>query len=111
MMGSILAVEAVPPSRILSTVHGDDQPDFESINDAREFMGTLMALWNHLSEHQASKNPFHFSRIPNIDGEDKEGWVKFSKTRESEISYFLQGLYAGNTPPTPEPFDPYLVGA
>lgn len=117
IMGSILAVEMVQPSHMLQMLHGsdEDRPEFKSIDHAREHMGILMALWNKLAEHQSSKNPFYFSKIPNLEASDREGWLLFCRLRESELTFFLRGLYAGNTPsageliePTKEDLESYL---
>ncbi len=109
IMGSILAVEMVQPSRVLKMLHGEDEnnlPQLTSIDETREFMGILMSLWNKLADNQSIKNPFHFSKVPNLDVNDKEGWVDFARLRESEIEFFLRGLYAGNTPSATELIEP-----
>jgi hypothetical protein len=118
IMGSILAVEMVQPSRVLKILHGEDDkghPQFTSIDQAKEHMGILMGLWNKLTDHQSVKDPFRFSEIPNLAANDKDGWLNFSHLRESEITFFLRGLYAGNTPsgaelltPTEEDLRAYL---
>jgi hypothetical protein len=108
VMGSILAVEMVPPSRVLEILHGEDgeRPEFESIKHAQEHMEILMALWNKLAEHQSLRNPFHFSEIPSLDAGDSEGWMSFCRLRELEITSFLRGLYAGGTPSAAELYEP-----
>ncbi len=118
MMGSILAVEMVQPSRVLEILHGDNEenrPELESLDQATEYMGGLMSLWNKLASHQSFNNPFRFSKIPDLKPDDRDRWLEFCRLRESEFTLFLRGLYAGNTPsagelaePTKELLESYL---
>ena len=104
IMGSILAAEMVQPSRVLEMF--GDAPAYESIEHAREHMGIVMALWNKLASHQTLKNPFRFSQIPDLKADDKDGWIEFCHLRESEITFFLRGIYAGDTPSAGELIEP-----
>lgn len=105
--GSLLAIEMVPPSRVLEILDGDGgEPEFESIGHARKHIGIFMALWNNLTKHQTLGNPFRFSEIPKLDAFDQDGWLNFSRQQESEITFFLRGLYAGSTPSADELLDP-----
>lgn len=109
IMGSILAVEMVQPSRVLKILHGEEtegHPQFTSLDEAKEHMSILMGLWNKLADHQSVKKPFRFSAVPNLEVDDREGWLGFARLRESELNFFLRGLYAGNTPSGGELLEP-----
>jgi hypothetical protein len=69
---------------IVAHVWGGDLPEFTSQDEAEELVQTLEAgLWNRLSEHQNTRNPF---RLPRFE-------VKPTRSaRSREIRGFVDGL-------------------
>src|SRR4030067_1787997 len=46
LYGAVSAPEAVQPSQVLSIIFNRKEPEFESMEEAKSFLGNVMALWN-----------------------------------------------------------------
>ena len=71
---------------------GGELPEFDSIDAANELLNALVAgLWNRLTAHQSSRNPFRLLRFDVV--QTREGFAHFSLVRRQELDGFIEGLF------------------
>jgi uncharacterized protein len=73
--GLLLCPEMIVPSEWLPEVWAmDDQPEFESIEQARETIGAVMAHYNRVAENLAGRtNPYGIV-LEHAEGQDRPFW-------------------------------------
>jgi hypothetical protein len=82
------------PLETVKQLWGGELPEFESAEAVNELLNTLVAgLWNRLTAHQSSRNPF---RLMRFDVEQtREGLKHFAMVRRQELDGFVEGLFGG----------------
>jgi hypothetical protein len=71
---------------------GGELPAFDSIDAVNELLNALVAgLWNRLTEHQSSRNPFRLLRFE--VAQTREGLKHFALVRQQELDGFVEGLF------------------
>ena len=89
LLGSIAATEMVKPSQFLPMIWHGKEPEFNAMDQAQEFLGILMGLWNELAELQSG------GRYPLwlVKGEKNlENFSTYLKIRREELMGFRRGL-------------------
>ena len=92
-LGSIASPDMdVSPIKVVQSLWGGELPAFESLDDAKELVGTLaMGLWNRLSRHQDRNSPFRLTRIQTTA--TRQGLATLAQMRLEEIDGFIEGLF------------------
>ena len=95
-MGGIASpAEHISPIEILKKLWGGELPAFDSLDNFNELLNVLInELWNQLTQHQTTANPFRLTRIE--FNPTREGLLKFSRTRQQEIEGFIDGIYGND---------------
>ena len=71
---------------------GGDLPEFDSIEALNELLNVLVAgLWNRLTAHQSSRNPFRLLRFE--VAQTREGLSHLALVRRQELDGFIEGLF------------------
>ncbi len=71
---------------------GGDLPEFDSIEAVNELFNALIAgLWNRLTAHQSSRDPFRLLRFE--VAQTREGLKHFVLVRQQELDGFIEGLF------------------
>jgi len=71
---------------------GGELPEFETMEAVNELLDALVAgLWNRLTEHQGSRNPFRLLRFEVAP--TREGLKHMALVRQQEVEGFLDGLF------------------
>lgn len=83
---------AVSPLAALAQAWGGELPEFASADEAEEVMQVLVhGLWNRLSEHQSSRNPFRLLRFE--VGPSRKALLDLARMRAQELRGFADGLF------------------
>ena len=70
-------------------------PAFDSIEDFNELLNVLInELWNQLTKHQSTADPFRLSRIEVKP--IREDLRNFARVRQQEIEGFIEGVFGSN---------------
>ncbi len=95
LLGAIASPDPdVKPMNVIASFWGGALPEFDSIDDANELLGTLvMGLWNQLSVHQDPKVPFKAMAVPMEPTAANLG--NFGNVRGQEAEGFVEGLFNG----------------
>jgi hypothetical protein len=82
----------VSPMAPLVQAWGGELPEFGSSDELQEVLDVLMhGLWNRLSEHQSSRNPF---RLPRFEvSRTRRALHDLAHMRAQEITGFVDGLF------------------
>jgi hypothetical protein len=71
---------------------GGELPEFDSMEAVNELLNVLVAgLWNRLTAHQSSRNPFRLLRFD--VAQTREGLKHFALVRRQELDGFVEGLF------------------
>ena len=84
-----LDVSAMAP---VAQAWGGEMPEFVSAAEVEEVVGVLVqGLWNRLSEHQSTRNPFRFPRfeVPAT----RQALHDLARMRAQELKGFVDGLF------------------
>ena len=95
-LGSIASpVLSMSPLAVVQSLWDGDQPVFETPEAANEFFKVLLSgLWNRLTLHQKSRDPF---RVVWVSAEPTRASMgRLAVVRQQELGGFLEGLFAGN---------------
>lgn len=104
LLGSVLAIDLVPPSQLISEVLIDfdgDEIEFETEGQATYFTRELLGLWNEISKYQ--DKPY---KLPSLECEhihhgsecdEKAEWSVYSFRQRMQLEHFLGGLETGGT--------------
>ena len=80
------------PMRVVEDLWGGELPVFDTIDEANELIGALVAgLWNRLARHQDRNSPFRLMRIETAP--TREGLAALTLMRQQEIDAFVEGLF------------------
>jgi hypothetical protein len=92
-MGNIASpVMGASPLETVKQLWGGELPEFDSMEAVNDLLNTLVAgLWNRLTEHQSSRNPFRLIRFD--VAQTREGLTHFALVRRQELDGFVQGLF------------------
>jgi hypothetical protein len=82
----------VSPIRVVEQAWGGELPVFAAQEDAEELIQSLIAgLWNRLSQHQNSRNPF---RLPRTEVKPtRQALLALAQMRSQELAGFVDGLF------------------
>jgi hypothetical protein len=82
----------VSPMAPVAQVWGGEMPEFASTAEVEEVFGVLVhGLWNRLSEHQSSRNPFRLPRFE-VAG-TRQALHDLARMRAQELKGFVDGLF------------------
>jgi hypothetical protein len=85
-------VMSASPLRVVEDLWGGELPVFDTIDEANELIGALVAgLWNRLTRHQDRNSPFRLMRVEAAP--TREGLVALALMRQQEIGGFVEGLF------------------
>ena len=92
-LGSIASpVLGASPMETVKHLWGGELPEFDSMEAVNELLNTLVAgLWNRLTAHQSSRNPFRLLRFD--VAQTREGVKQFALVRSQELDGFVEGLF------------------
>lgn len=83
---------SVSPLAALAQAWGGELPEFASADEAEEVMQVLVrGLWNRLSEHQSSRNPFRLTRYEVAPS--RQALLDLARVRAQELKGFVDGLF------------------
>jgi hypothetical protein len=82
----------VSPMAPVAQAWGGEMPEFASTAEVEEVCGVLMhGLWNRLSEHQSSRNPFRLPRFEVVG--TRQVLHDLARMRAQELKGFVDGLF------------------
>ncbi|MSQ51501.1 MAG: hypothetical protein EXR28_06400 [Betaproteobacteria bacterium] len=92
-LGSIASPNlGVSPMESVKQLWGGELPPFDSMEAANELFSVLIAgLWNRLTAHQSSRNPFRLLRFE--VAQTREGIESLVLVRRQELDGFVEGLF------------------
>jgi hypothetical protein len=80
------------PMRVVEGLWGGELPVFDTIDEANELIGALVAgLWNRLTRHQDRNSAFRLMRVETAP--TREGLAALALMRQHEIGGFVEGLF------------------
>ena len=82
----------VSPMAPVAQAWGGEMPEFASASEVEEVVGVLVqGLWNRLSEHQSTRNPFRLPRfeVPTT----RQALHDLARVRTQELKGFVDGLF------------------
>ncbi len=82
----------VSPMAPIAQAWGGEMPEFASSEEVEEVIGALVnGLWNRMSEHQSSRNPFRLPRfeVPST----RQALHDLARQRAQELMGFVDGLF------------------
>jgi hypothetical protein len=85
----------ISPIQVLQSLWGGQLPAFETTDEANALFEVLLSgLWNRLTGHQKSRDPFRLVRF-NTEA-TRQSLGHLAQVRCQELAGFLEGLFAGN---------------
>ena len=93
--GCIAATNLVKPSQYYPMIFREEGANFESEEEANEFLANLMSLWNSFANWNPETKPFILPKDEYPDTHD--GFKQRVKDNSSLIEYFIKGLDLGGT--------------
>lgn len=82
----------VTPMAPFAQAWGGELPEFASTEEVEELMQVLMqGLWNRLSEHQSTRNPFRLPRFEVLP--TRQALHDLTRMRAQELKSFVDGLF------------------
>ena len=92
-LGNIASpVMGASPMETVKQLWGGELPAFDSMDAVNELLNVLVAgLWNRLTAHQSSRNPFRLMRFD--VAQTREGLKHFALVRRTELDGFVEGLF------------------
>lgn len=92
-LGSIASpVPGASPLDTVKRLWGGELPPVDSVDALNELFTVLVAgLWNRLTEHQNSRNPFRLLRFDVAP--TREGLGRLALVRRQELDGFVEGLF------------------
>ncbi len=92
-LGSIASpVPGASPMATVKQLWGGELPPVDSVDEVNELFAMLVAgLWNRLTEHQNSRNPFKLLRFD--VSQTREGLGHLALVRKQELDGFVEGLF------------------
>jgi hypothetical protein len=92
-LGNIASpVMGASPMETVKQLWGGELPAFDSMEAVNELLDVLVAgLWNRLTAHQSSRNPFRLMRFD--VAQTREGLKHFALVRRQELDGFVEGLF------------------
>lgn len=92
-LGSIASpVLGASPMQAVKGLWGGDGPEFESTEQTKELFDVLVAgLWNRLTAHQSSRDPFRLARFEVAP--TREALKHIALVRQQELDGFIEGLF------------------
>ena len=83
------------PIQVVQSLWGGQLPAFETTDEANALFEVLLSgLWNRLTGHQKSRDPFRLVRF-NTEP-TRQSLAHLAQVRRQELEGFLEGLFGGN---------------
>ena len=83
------------PIQVVQSLWGGQLPAFETTDEVKALFDLLLSrLWNRLTGHQKSRDPFRLVRFNTEPTRQSLGHL--AQVRRQELAGFLEGLFAGN---------------
>lgn len=83
---------AASPMETIKQLWGGELPEFDSIEDLNELFNVLISgLWNRLTAHQSSRNPFRLLRFE--VAQTRASLNHLALVRRQELDGFVEGLF------------------
>jgi len=95
LLGALAATNIPSMQYVIPASWGGREPEFASMDQAREVMGCFMSLWNQIAGSQDGS--FRLTALEPV--RSTADIVKRATIRNEEISGFTRGLDLGNTDP------------
>ena len=85
----------ISPIQVVQSLWGGELPVFETTDEANALFEVLLSgLWNRLTGHQKSRDPFRLVRF-NTEP-TRQSLAHLAQVRRQELEGFLEGLFGGN---------------
>jgi hypothetical protein len=85
----------ISPIQVVQSLWGGQLPVFETTDEVKALFDLLLSgLWNRLTGHQKSRDPFRLVRL-NTEA-TRQSLGHLAQVRRQELEGFLEGLFAGN---------------
>lgn len=82
----------ISPLETVKQLWGGEWPEFETVEALNELLSVLVGgLWNRLTAHQNSRNPFQLLRID--VAQSRDGLKRLALVRKQELDGFVEGLF------------------
>ena len=95
LYGAVSAPEAVQPSQVLSIIFNRKEPEFESMEEAKSFLGNVMALWNVVATSTSGEAPMAWPEA--VFQRSDSGLKEYIHAITSLAEQFIKGLDLGAT--------------
>ncbi|HAG50656.1 MAG TPA: hypothetical protein DHU69_07050 [Deltaproteobacteria bacterium] len=95
LYGAISAPEIVQPSRVISIIFNGKEPEFESMEEAKSFLGNVMTLWNVVAGSTSGEAPMAWPEI--VFQQSDSGLKEYIHAITSLAEQFIKGLDLGST--------------
>ena len=95
LYGAVSAPEAVQPSQVLSIIFNRKEPEFESMEEAKSFLGNVMALWNVVVTSTSGEAPMAWPET--VFQRSDSGLKEYIHAINSSTKQFIKGLDLGAT--------------
>ena len=95
LYGAVSAPEAVQPSQVLSVIFNRKEPEFESMEEAKSFLGNVMALWNIVATSTSGEAPMAWPKT--VFQRSNSGLKEYIHAINSSTEQFIKGLDLGAT--------------
>jgi hypothetical protein len=83
------------PIQVVQSLWGGQLPAFETTDEVNALFDLLLSgLWNRLTGHHKSRDPFRLVRL-NTEA-TRQSLGHLAQVRRQELEGFLEGLFAGN---------------
>ena len=90
--GNQISLIGASPMETVKHLWDGELPEFDSMEAVNELLNVLVAgLWNRLTAHQSSRNPFRLLRFD--VAQTREGLKHFALVRRQELDGFVEGLF------------------
>ena len=85
----------ISPIQVVQSLWGGQLPALETTDEVNALFDLLLSgLWNRLTGHQKSRDPFRLVRF-NTEP-TRQSLAHLAQVRRQELAGFLEGLFAGN---------------
>lgn len=93
--GAASAPVVVQPSQVISIIFNRKEPEFESMEEAKSFLGNVMALWNVVVTSTSGEAPMAWPET--VFQHSDSGLKEYINAINSSTKQFIKGLDLGAT--------------
>src|SRR3989344_3776040 len=95
LYGAVSAPAAVQPSQVLSVIFNRKEPEFESMEEAKSFLGNVMSLWNVVADSTSGEDRMAWPET--VFQQSDAGLKEYIHAVTSLTEQFIKGLDLGAT--------------